>query len=41
MERGNAPAEFVLVSALLVALVLGALQGGGGVCASCAHVSRG
>ena len=26
MERGNAPAEFVLVSALLVALVLGALQ---------------
>jgi len=25
-ERGNAPAEFVLVSALLVALVLGLLQ---------------
>ena len=25
-EQGNAPAEFVLVSALLVALVLGALQ---------------
>ena len=26
VERGNAPAEFVLVSALLVALVLGLLQ---------------
>ena len=26
MERGSAPAEFVLVSALLVALVLGAVQ---------------
>ena len=26
VERGNAPAEFVLVSALVVALVLGALQ---------------
>jgi Flp pilus assembly protein TadG len=26
MERGNAPAEFVLVSVLLVALVLGSVQ---------------
>lgn len=26
LERGNAPAEFVMVSALLVALVLGSIQ---------------